>query len=216
MSTVYFPSCKFTEFSPESSRKITAYLARRYGMQIEGCCRPNHTKLTPEDRAYCVCNTCAAICEESSPADVHSIWELLQNDEEFPWPDYHGRTMALQDCWRCHDKPAEQDAVRVVLRKMNIHYIELAENREKNRFCGTSLYIPLHPENARFAPKRFVENGSGFFVPTSPEEQKKLMEAHCASIPCDEVVCYCVPCTKGIRLGGKTAHHLMDLALKNL
>ncbi len=29
---------------------------------------------------------------------VHSLWELLAADEEFPFPDYQGMKVTIQDC----------------------------------------------------------------------------------------------------------------------
>lgn len=211
MATYYYPSCKFTEFSPKTSRKISEYLSSRYGMEIQGCCRPAHADMREEDVAVCICNTCAAICSEDSKAQVKSVWEILQDDEEFPFPDFRHERMTVQDCWRCYDRREEQEAVRKILRRMNIEVVELEENYEKTRYCGTSVHIPLVPANARFAPRRFIENAAGMFIPKTSEEQKRLMEEHCRQIQTEKVVCYCVPCTKGIRLGGKRGIHLMDL-----
>ncbi len=213
MAVIYYPSCKFTAFSPDTSSNISEYLAKRYGMIIEGCCRPNHLKMTKEDTAVCICNTCSAICSEDSNATVKSIWEILQDDDEFPFPDLHHEKMTLQDCWRCYDSRAEQDAVRKILKKMNVDIVELEENYEKTRFCGTSVHIPLVKENGMYAPKRFIEDAEGMFIPKTSEEQKELMVKHCELITTDKVVCYCVPCTKGIRIGGKQGIHLMDLML---
>lgn len=216
MAVYYYPSCKFTAFSPETSSRISGYLAERFHMTIQDCCRQTHRLMTEEDTAVCVCNTCAAICLEDSRARVISLWELLLDDEEFPFPDLHGEAMTLQDCWRCYDRRAEQEAVRGILKNMNVNIVELDENYGKIRFCGTSLHQPLVQANADFAPKRFVEDAQGMFLPKTEEEQKALMREHCSKILTDKVVCYCVPCTKGIRAGGKQGIHLLDLIFENM
>ena len=77
MSTIYYPSCKFTAMSPESSEKISDYLSREHDITIEGCCRPSHPHLTAQDTAITICNTCAAICSEDSPAKIISLSFLL-------------------------------------------------------------------------------------------------------------------------------------------
>lgn len=215
MAVYYYPSCKFTAFSPKTSDQVSNYLARRFGMTIQDCCRPAHLLMTEQDTAVCVCNTCAAICSEDSRAQVKSLWEILQNDDEFPFPDFHHEPMTLQDCWRCYDRRAEQDAVRSILKRMNVDIVELDENYEKTRFCGTSLHQPLVQANADFAPKRFIEEAHGMFLPKTEEEQKALMKEHCRNIKTDKVVCYCVPCTKGICTGGKQGLHLLDLMFGN-
>ena len=215
MSTIYYPSCKFTAMSPESSEKISDYLSREHGITIEGCCRPSHPHLTAQDTAITICNTCAAICSEDSPAKIISLWEILDQDPNFKLPDFHQEAMTLQDCWRSYDRPDVQAHVRSLLRKMNVNIVELPENHEKTRFCGTSLYSPLPEANGKFAPRRFIENAEGLFIPHTEEEKKELMRQHCASITTDKVICYCVPCTKGIQLGGKQGIHLLDLIFGN-
>jgi hypothetical protein len=212
MSMIYLPSCKFSAYSPEASKKIKSYLSDNYDIQIEGCCRPVHKKLTNDDTVVYICNTCSAFCTEDSAAEkVISIWELLDNDKQFPFPDYGHRKMAVQDCWRVYDNDSQQKAVRRIIQRMNIDIEELDENYDKTRFCGVSLYEPLPKQNGDFAPKRFIENAKGLFLPHTEEEQVTLMKKHCETINATEVICYCIACTKGINLGGKKGLHLLDL-----
>lgn len=214
MSMIYYPSCKFTSYAQEASKKIQVYLATNYDAQIEGCCRPSHQNLNSNDTVIYICNTCAAFCTENSPAEkVISIWELLEKDEGFPFPDYNQRKMALQDCWRGHDNPSQQKAVRKILEKMNIQIEEFDENYSKTKFCGTSLYELLPKQNGEFAPKRFLENAEGLFSPHTDKEKEELMKKHCAQITASEVVCYCASCLKGINLGEKKGVHLLELML---
>ncbi len=213
MATIYYPSCKYTAFSPAGSARISEIVRERYGFTVAGCCREGHFALTADDTAVTVCNTCAAICAEDSPAKGRSIWEVLDEDDTFPLPDLHGAKMALQDCWRAYDRREVQQAVRSLLQKMQVSIVELPENREHTRYCGTTLYAPLHKANGEFAPDRFIKRAPGLFVPHSKEQQEALMREHCRLIPVEPVVCYCVPCTQGIQIGGKKGIHLMDLIL---
>ncbi len=49
-----------------------------------------------------------------------SVWEILDEDNDFPWPDYHDEAITVQDCWRTYDNRALQNAVRSILSRMNI------------------------------------------------------------------------------------------------
>lgn len=217
MALIYFPSCKFTAYSPESSARICSWLCEKHGAEIAGCCRPDHKKLGRGDKAVYICNTCAAICRESADAaEVVSVWELLAGDGAFPCPDYKRRKIAVQDCWRVYDSPSQQKAVRALLTRMNLDVVELEENLEKTRFCGTSLYEPLPEQNAQLAPRRFVENAAGLFRDYPEEERAARMREHCRSIPVDEVAVYCTSCAKGLDLGGKKGLHLLDLLFENI
>lgn len=214
VAIVYYPSCRFKEFLPEISPHIEAYMRERYDAVIAGCCRPNHAPLSSRDAAVTICNTCRAIVFEDSPANVKSIWELIASDGAFHFPSFAGERMALQDCWRSQGCHAQQDAVREILRMMNIDIAELPKRRDRADYCGVTLLAPLPAENACFAPKRFCIDGKDTFIPMAPDEQRRAMVRHCDGIAEEKVVCYCVPCTKGILLGGKTAIHLAELVFK--
>lgn len=230
---IYVAGCVFTREEPELSVKIQDYLQQRFQMRIARCCTANYKDFTPampewlrqrwrelpdyadvteNDTMVYVCHNCAAIFQEAMPETGRlSLWDLIANDKEFPFPDRSGETIALQDCWRSHDNRSEQEAVRILLRKMNADIVELEERREKTHFCGISLYMPAPKRNLELAPKRFVENAPGKFIQRTKEEQRQLMREHCEKIPVDTVTAYCHYCVKGLRVGGKPARHLAAL-----
>ena len=212
MSRVYFPSCKYTAHSPESSQKIQKYLSERHEISMTGCCGPNHGNLTEKDTAVYICCTCGAFLEEDAPqVKSVSVWEILQDDADFPWPDYHGEKMTVQDCWRVYDNRPQQDAVRSVLKRMHIDVVDIADCFDKTNFCGVSLLTPVPQRSLEFAPVRFGENAKNKFLPHTEEEQKKMMEKHCKQFVTDKVICYCIACLGGLKLGNAHALHLMDL-----
>lgn len=212
MSTIYLPSCKFTAYSPETSGKIKSYLTEKHGAKITGCCRPNHKKFTVEDTVLYVCNSCAAFTRESSLAkEVISIWEIIDKDDNFEFPDYQNKKMAIQDCWRVYDNLPQQLAIRSLLAKMNIGLEELDENFEKTRFCGTTLYENLPKQNGELAPKRFIENAGDFFHAHTEEDHIKLMKDHFENVEAEEVIAYCTGCLNGISLADKKPVHLAEL-----
>ena len=139
------------------------------------------------------------------------MWELLDEDETFELPDYHGEAMYVQDCWRARDRVKEQDAVRSLMKKMNIQILEHSSNRENTQFCGVSLLRPAPPRNLRLAPERFVLGAKGKFEPHTPEEQKRLMEDYAADFKGRKVVTYCHYCYEGLKLGGADVCHLAQL-----
>ena len=210
MAFVYFPSCKFIGFSPDSSEKVCEYLFNRFGMRIAACCRKDRRSLTKDDTAVLICHTCAAICEESSSAgNILSLWEIMDGDNELSFPDFKSLELTVQDCWRSSGRIKEQMAVRSLLKKMNISVIEQEENFEKTKFCGKSLYNGPHEENNNLVQNRFGK--SGIFTKLSEEEQISRMTEHCRNISTDAVLCHCVTCAGGIEAGGKKAVHLLDL-----
>ena len=164
------------------------------------------------DEVYSLCHNCNNIIEEMHPGlYVRSLWKLLDSDSEFPFPDYHGLNVTVQDCWRSRDRREEQDAVRSLLKKMNIEYVEAAEHHARTDFCGASLYRPQPPRNPRLAPKHYVDGAVGKFIPHTPEEQIQRMEAYCSHFMTDTVVCYCHYCLEGLRMGKIDGKHIAQL-----
>jgi hypothetical protein len=235
---IYVASCVFTREEPELSVKVQKYIRERYGMPIIRCCvagykdkeftqsmppwlqadwaaLPQYREFTADNTMIYVCHNCTAIFEETKPEVKRlSLWELIAQDEQFPFPDYGHEKITVQDCWRSYDNRPEQDAVRVLLHKMNFDVVELPDNYEKTQFCGVSTLAPQPPRNPRLAPKRFLEGAKGKFVPHTLEQQKEAMAEYCKKIPTDKVVAYCHYCLKGLKMGGKNAVHLAALLLK--
>ncbi len=231
----FVASCVFTEGEPTLSRKVQAYVTERFSLPVIRCCVGKYKVQEFEERMpawyrdewrsiehfrgypagstmVSICHNCSAIFEERHP-EIHcqSIWELILEDDRFPYPNYHGERMTVQDCWRSKENHAEQDAVRELLHRMNIEIVELAENQEHTKFCGISLYQPQPARNPKLAPKRFLEGAKGLFQEHTQEEKKRLMEEHCAQIATDKVAAYCHYCLLGLNLGGKKGFHLARL-----
>ena len=207
----FFPSCKAKADFPKESARAAEYLENRFGIRPEGCCRPGHKKLTADDTAVFVCNNCAAVIEENTEASLKSLWELIDEDPYFPFPDYGGEEITVQDCWIAFEKRKVQDAVRSLLRKMNFRIAELPENYEKTRFCGENLLGPCTESNRQLVHHRYVELYPEMFTPMTEEEKDAHFRAHCGKIRTRRTACYCRFCRRGIERGGKEALHMLQL-----
>ena len=232
---IYVASCVFTKMEPYLSFKVQDYIKEKFGMKIIRCCVPNYklkefeeampkdiqprwkdlpdyVNFTENDTMVYVCHNCAAIFQEKLPkVNRLSLWEFILKDSDFKFPDFSHKKITLQDCWRSYDNRSEQEAVRALLKKMNIEVVEQEENYEKTQFCGVSLYAESPKRNLLLAPERFVKGAEGKFIPHTSEEQTKIMQEYCKHITTDEVVTYCHYCTAGLKLGGKKAIHLASL-----
>ena len=232
----YIASCVFTSQFPALSAKIQDYVRERFDLTVVRCCVPKYklqdfeermpegefrerwkelpdsAAFTADDKVYSLCHNCNNIIEEMHPGvKVHSLWELLDRDDTFPFPDYQGLTVTVQDCWRSRDRADEQKAVRSLLRKMNVSYVEAANHHEDTDFCGVSLLRPQPPRNPKLAPKHYVDGAEGKFLPHTEEEQKQIMEEYCRQYTTDKVVCYCHYCLEGLRMGDANAMHIAEM-----
>ena len=231
----YIASCVFTEEYPQLSKKIQNYITERFQIPIIRCCVDKYKveefeqrmpewyrnewrsikhfeKYSSGSKMISLCHNCAAIFEERHPEiNRLSLWELILQDDKFTYLNLHGEKITVQDCWRSKENLSEQNAVREIMRRMNIQIVELEENHEKTKFCGYSLYQPQPPRNAKLAPKRFVEGAKGLFKEHTQEEKQKLMQDYCSQIITDKVIAYCHYCIRGLKLGGKNAIHLAEL-----
>lgn len=190
MKTVFAPGCALFVYKPELGRKVSDFLNRYLGDIKEHvtCCRhePNLEKETQ------IINTCAG-CDRRyrqlyEGISTISLWEVLADSESFPFPDYNGKEMAILDACPTRDQERVHNAIRALLKRMNITVVEPQNTRTKSTCCGDSFYgiLPV-------------------------EEVKEQMKKRAAEMPAEDVVVYCVSCCKSMHIGGKRPRYLVDL-----
>lgn len=202
---VYFPSCNFSKASPEAAKKIRAYLEQ--SMPVAGCCRVDKTPRAQEDTAVYFCQACREALEDH--IKTRSLWEYLDADSAFPFPDYSGLRVNLQDCWRDRDHPEIHVAVRSLLKKMHIEFTALSPSGADANFCGNLHAEPKNPailaEMEQYLGKPIYE------MPAALEEA--IMREQAAKCTERWVVAYCNRCKLGLTTGGASAVHLLELLM---
>ena len=124
MKKVFYPGCRIKARYPSSSQKLKDYLYQRYQLQPVDCCKKDYPLLHKDDIAVLICNNCAKELESLiNDPHVEFIYELIDQDESFPFPDYHHQKMILQDCEHGYKDHHMKQTVRSLLDKMNIDYI---------------------------------------------------------------------------------------------
>lgn len=193
MPTYFAPGCGYRGYQPERVEKMAEFLRSR-GL-IDGvhttCCHFDLNATEPTT----VINICPG-CDRRfrtlyENVTTVSLWEVLL-DTDYPFPDYHGMKMSVHDACPTRNQPQIHEAVRAVLRRMNIEIVEAERSRENSRCCGSSY---------------FDDNGC------SAEEAVERAQERVSDFPCEDVAVYCVGCGRYLRLGGAKPHHLMDLLL---
>ena len=199
----YYPSCNFTKASPETAKRLSAYLSRR--MHSAGCCRTDKHPLAPGETALYFCQACREVLSPRMP--VENLYVYLDLDDALSLPSYQGLEVDLQDCWRDRDHPEIQAAVRSLLSKMQIRWVDSPDGGEHSRFCGNLHFEPRWPENLA----RMAQYPGLSIQQMPPEVQADLMAEQVADYRCGWAVAYCNRCVSGIRLGGGNSVHLLEL-----
>ncbi len=186
------PGCALSIYKPEMENKILIFLNQNYG-EVELhkiCCRHN-----PQlESGSLIINVCAG-CDRRfrnlyEGISTISLWEVLDELNTFQYPDYKGLNMSVHDACPIREKPQVHQAVRNLLKKMNIDVVETKNHGTHSICCGDDFY------------------------PKLPIEQvHKKMKERAESMPCNDVCVYCVSCIKSMYIGRKTPRHLMDLLM---
>lgn len=129
MANYYVASCLFTARFPETSLRIQNYIRTKPDIKTVRCCIPNfkvehNTNRIPspsvrqaweqlpvsevfqsDDTVISVCHNCTNIIEEwRAGTKAVSLWEIIDRDPSFVFPDYDGMEVTVQDCWRTRER----------------------------------------------------------------------------------------------------------------
>ncbi len=187
---VYAPGCAFTLYKPDLVERLHTILNEYLGEmdRLLTCCK-NAPSLEPGTAVISTCPGCDKRYRENYQGSSNiALWEILAKSDFFPFPDYSGKKMSIIDACPTRDQVRVHDGVRSVLHKMNITLIEPKSTRTKSICCGDSFWG---------------------LIPT--DEVKNQMIKRTLEMPVEEVVVYCVSCSKSVFIGGKTPHYLIDL-----
>lgn len=196
MNKCYFnPGCALSIYKRDAEIKILNILHKHLGdIKLHNICC-HHEPNLPQGAT--IINNCAG-CDRRFRSlyegiNTISLWEILDSIPELELPRYEGLTVSIHDSCSFRQKPQVHQAVRSLLRKMNIEIVESEFSGTKSVCCGDNLYskVPL-------------------------EDIKEFQKKRAAQMPCQDVVVYCVSCIKSMTVGGKTAHHMVDLILNEV
>lgn len=100
--------------------------------------------------------------------------------------------------------------------------VELNENRNNCQFCGgMAAYVPQPARNAGHSsrparPETRSIGTAGVLEEQSEKGKINFMKEHCKQFTTEKVVCYCVKCDAGIKMGGKKSVNLINLLFNEI
>lgn len=190
MGPVFAPGCALAIYKPQLAEKTLEFLDGELGgvARHDLCCR-HEPGLAEGTRIINVCAGCDRRFRELYDGiSTISLWEVLASSDGFPFPDYDGMTMTVHDACPTRTEDRVHEAVRELLRRMNVNVVEAPATRTKAVCCGDS-----------------------FFGELPDDDVKRLMTRRADSMPAEDVVVYCVSCVKAMAIGGKRPRYLVDL-----
>lgn len=187
---IFAPGCALYLYKPHLVERLHDFLNADYGAmdQLATCCRH-----TPEIQAATtvinICPGCDRRYRENyeNPSTV-SLWELLADSETFPFPDYRSQEMTVIDACPSRNQERVHRAVRAVAERMNISIIEPEKTGTKSTCCGDTFFGNLPTD-------KVIEQ----------------MKAKAAEMPVDDILVYCVSCSKSMFIGGRRPRYMVDL-----
>jgi hypothetical protein len=190
MKRLFAPGCALMIYKPHLAEKICDMLGKNIGPVdwMLTCCR--HIPPLPfGSEVITVCPGCdRRYREHYRNSSNKSLWEVLSENTFFPFPDYQNREMTIIDACPTRDQPRIHDAVRALIRRMNISLLEPEKTRAKGTCCGDVFWGTI--------PKEDVVH----------QMKKKASE-----MPAEDVIVYCVSCSNAMFTGGKHPRYLIDL-----
>lgn len=187
---IFAPGCALFLYKPHLIEKLHEFLDTDYGPmdRLDTCCR--HTPPMPDDTYVInICPGCDRRYRENYEySRTISLWELLMKSDTFPFPDYRSMEMTIIDACPTRDQERVHEAVRAVAGRMKISIIEPEKTGTKSTCCGDTFFGKL------------------------PSEQViEQMKAKAAEMPAEDILVYCVSCSKSMFIGGKRPRYLVDL-----
>jgi len=187
---VFAPGCAMMLYKPELAEKMHTILNDNLGgVEMHNTCCKHEPAFKSETEVINICPGCdKRFRNDYQNSKTISVWEILAESDFFPFPDYKGKTMTIIDACPTRDQDRIHIAIRKLLEKMNITLVELASTKIKGICCGDSFYG---------------------MIPT--EDVIVQMKKRASEIPAEDVVVYCISCTKAVFIGGKEPHYVIDL-----
>ncbi len=190
MKKYFAPGCALLIYKPELADKVFNFLQENLNINetLLSCCK-HEPKVDIRTEVINICPGCdKRYRNDYAQTSTVSLWEIIDNSDVFPFPDYKGKKMTINDACPSRDQERIHKAVRSLLKKMNITLVEPEKTGTKGVCCGDTFYGEIPTEKVNIQMKK-----------------------RAGEMPVDDVVVYCVSCTKSMFIGGKKPHYMVDL-----
>jgi hypothetical protein len=192
---MFAPGCALMIYKPELALKIHSILNANLGkMDMLMTCCQHDPQFEDETQIINICPGCdKRFRSDYQNSSTISFWEILADSDFFPYPDYQKQKMTIIDACPTRDKKIIHKAIRKIISRMNIELTEPKNTGTKSTCCGDSFYGEI-----------------------SVEKVKNQMIKKAAELAFNDVVVYCVSCSKSMFIGNKQPRYLIDLLFNEM
>lgn len=187
---IYAPGCALMAYKPHLGQRLKEAAEQIYGpMEMLLTCCFNRPALESGTCIVTPCSTCNNNYRKLHPeVSTSFLLHTLAQSPDFPFPDYGGAEMSIQDTCAGRTDPLYLESVRTLLRRMNITLVEAEKSGAKGRCCGQTLYgkVPI-------------------------EKVESYMKQRAGEMPREDVVVYCASCIQSMATGGRRPRYIIDL-----
>jgi Fe-S oxidoreductase len=187
---MFAPGCALILYKPELVLRLHSLLIENIGkMDLLTTCCHHDPNLKQDTQIVNICPGCdKRFRSDYRNSSTISLWEILAESDFFPFPDYQNQSMTIIDACPTRDQVRVHRAIRKIVRKMNINLVEPKNTGTKSTCCGDSFYGAM-----------------------ATEKVKELMIKKSSEMPLNDVIVYCVSCSKSMFIGKKQPHYILDL-----
>jgi hypothetical protein len=186
----FAPGCALMLYKPDLAEKIHQFLNENLDdVDMMLTCCQHDPKLPENSKVINMCPGCdKRFSKDYKGVTTVSLWEVINENNFFVYPDYKGRKMSIIDACPTREVSIVQNSIRDLLIKMNIDLVEPKNTRKESTCCGD------------------------FYYGTMPTVKvKELMIEKALEMPADEIVVHCVSCVMAVCNGGKNPRYIADL-----
>lgn len=190
MNYIYAPGCALLCYKPHLADKLKSVVMQMYGeMETLTACCFNRPQLMEDVRIITPCTTCAQQYIKNYPqCTVEFFLTTLAESDVFPFPDYGGVKMSVQDTCSARSDSSYLATVRKLMQRMNIQIVEAEKSGVRSKCCGQTFYGKLPNEKV-----------------------VAFMKMRAEEMPVEDVVVYCASCIMSMIIGGKRPRYILDL-----
>ncbi len=189
MNYIYAPGCALMAYKPHLAERLKEIIEKKYGKMetILTCCF-DKPSLPADTCVITPCATCAEMYAKMEDCTSVCFLNDLAEDADFPFPDYGGMEMSIQDTCSARKQPEVLEAVRKILQRMNITLVEPQFTGRCARCCGQVFYGKMDEAKVEANMKKRADE-----------------------MPCQDVVVYCSSCIMSMTVGGRHPRFILDL-----